>query len=176
MYIIAVAISDFFFFKQKTAYEMRISDWSSDVCSSDLNGLAREGGVQRLVVQRRADSLYNRAEAAAIALHPGDDRFQHQLLQRLVPGEGIVVMAGQEGQFVRAAPRLDDDGGGEIAVDRKHRRLCEIGKGDTLLRPAKPHQLHRAQPRTTFPENEGAHVCTPVTNPHLVCRLLLETK
>src|SRR3546814_7417328 len=28
--------SIFFFFKQKTAYEMRISDWSSDVCSSDL--------------------------------------------------------------------------------------------------------------------------------------------
>src|SRR3546814_1656522 len=27
-----------FFFKQKTAYEMRISDWSSDVCSSDLSG------------------------------------------------------------------------------------------------------------------------------------------
>src|SRR3546814_6641449 len=30
----------FFFFKQKTAYEMRISDWSSDVCSSDLGGPA----------------------------------------------------------------------------------------------------------------------------------------
>src|SRR3546814_2451215 len=30
----------FFFFKQKTAYEMRISDWSSDVCSSDLRALA----------------------------------------------------------------------------------------------------------------------------------------
>src|SRR3546814_16388110 len=30
----------FFFFKQKTAYEMRISDWSSDVCSSDLTGSA----------------------------------------------------------------------------------------------------------------------------------------
>src|SRR3546814_5845796 len=29
-------VSFFFFFKQKTAYEMRISDWSSDVCSSDL--------------------------------------------------------------------------------------------------------------------------------------------
>src|SRR3546814_2374993 len=29
----------FFFFKQKTAYEMRISDWSSDVCSSDLLGV-----------------------------------------------------------------------------------------------------------------------------------------
>src|SRR3546814_2763682 len=34
-------ISIFFFFKQKTAYEMRISDWSSDVCSSDLR---RRGG------------------------------------------------------------------------------------------------------------------------------------
>src|SRR3546814_8066890 len=32
-----------FFFKQKTAYEMRISDWSSDVCSSDLAALDRIG-------------------------------------------------------------------------------------------------------------------------------------
>src|SRR3546814_20275791 len=32
----------FFFFKQKTAYEMRISDWSSDVCSSDLDAAAVE--------------------------------------------------------------------------------------------------------------------------------------
>src|SRR3546814_3031069 len=30
-----------FFFKQKTAYEMRISDWSSDVCSSDLRNVTR---------------------------------------------------------------------------------------------------------------------------------------
>src|SRR3546814_19664240 len=35
-----------FFFKQKTAYEMRISDWSSDVCSSDLAGtLAGDHGL-----------------------------------------------------------------------------------------------------------------------------------
>src|SRR3546814_7908508 len=33
----------FVFFKQKTAYEMRISDWSSDVCSSDLGGGGRAG-------------------------------------------------------------------------------------------------------------------------------------
>src|SRR3546814_3980180 len=31
-----IAVDVFFFFKQKTAYECRISDWSSDVCSSDL--------------------------------------------------------------------------------------------------------------------------------------------
>src|SRR3546814_9908745 len=38
-------VSMFFFFKQKTAYEMRISDWSSDVCSSDLDRLP--AGIDR---------------------------------------------------------------------------------------------------------------------------------
>src|SRR3546814_5860753 len=40
----------FFFFKQKTAYEMRISDWSSDVCSSDL--LQPGGDVGRVIGSR----------------------------------------------------------------------------------------------------------------------------
>src|SRR3546814_314232 len=50
----------FFFFKQKTAYEMRISDWSSDVCSSDLQVAVqrpRGGNVHRCgkaVVRRLA--------------------------------------------------------------------------------------------------------------------------
>src|SRR3546814_10105051 len=39
VYVISIT-SIFFFFKQKTAYEMRISDWSSDVCSSDLRACA----------------------------------------------------------------------------------------------------------------------------------------
>src|SRR3546814_998776 len=43
----------FFFFKQKTAYEMRISDWSSDVCSSDLQCVDRRSLGQR----RRLDRL-----------------------------------------------------------------------------------------------------------------------
>src|SRR3546814_4083545 len=38
MLCIFICFVFFFFFKQKTAYEMRISDWSSDVCSSDLRG------------------------------------------------------------------------------------------------------------------------------------------
>src|SRR3546814_4085488 len=37
----------FFFFKQKTAYEMRISDWSSDVCSSDLRPVSRRCAAGR---------------------------------------------------------------------------------------------------------------------------------
>src|SRR3546814_18595376 len=38
-----VYVLNIFFFKQKTAYEMRISDWSSDVCSSDLISIAWRG-------------------------------------------------------------------------------------------------------------------------------------
>src|SRR3546814_4167843 len=36
IFVVIVDVLFFFFFKQKTAYELRISDWSSDVCSSDL--------------------------------------------------------------------------------------------------------------------------------------------
>src|SRR3546814_10421406 len=41
----------FFFFKQKTAYEMRISDWSSDVCSSDLADIVARQADERAVVK-----------------------------------------------------------------------------------------------------------------------------
>src|SRR3546814_11858989 len=53
-----------FFFKQKTAYEMRISDWSSDVCSSDLGRATRLGGARgradlpaAIAAQRRHDPV-----------------------------------------------------------------------------------------------------------------------
>src|SRR3546814_14226693 len=61
-----------FFFKHKTAYEMRISDWSSDVCSSDLVGVEAHhlrigGSEQRLAVRvarrgERVDLVGDRAE------------------------------------------------------------------------------------------------------------------
>src|SRR3546814_5570757 len=41
-----------FFFKQKTAYEMRISDWSSDVCSSDLCTAALGGAGRRMLAHK----------------------------------------------------------------------------------------------------------------------------
>src|SRR3546814_6961830 len=46
MLLMCCVESGIFFFKQKTAYEMRISDWSSDVCSSDLVS-PRSGRIQR---------------------------------------------------------------------------------------------------------------------------------
>src|SRR3546814_10903549 len=54
----------FFFFKQKTAYEMRISDWSSDVCSSDLR--VREQGVLDL---SRVDVEGARHDHVVLAVH-----------------------------------------------------------------------------------------------------------
>src|SRR3546814_5880367 len=47
----------FFFFKQKTAYEMRISDWSSDVCSSDLSA-PRRSEVRRGALIEAAGTLF----------------------------------------------------------------------------------------------------------------------
>src|SRR3546814_6223328 len=44
----------FFFFKQKTAYEVRISDWISDVCSSDLEGLWIPAAQWELRVDRES--------------------------------------------------------------------------------------------------------------------------
>src|SRR3546814_8898263 len=72
----------FVFFKQKTAYEMRISDWSSDVCSSDLDGRrgTRGFGASRLRSARfRAARLWRCGADACIpgggrACHPACDR------------------------------------------------------------------------------------------------------
>src|SRR3546814_11310883 len=53
----------FFFFKQKTAYEMRISDWSSDVCSSDFHHRAVDSGeraigvLAEILVPRRVEQI-----------------------------------------------------------------------------------------------------------------------
>src|SRR3546814_6481207 len=84
-------LSFFFFFKQKTAYEMRISDWSSDGCSSDLlGGLVRDGvkaGIKEVAIHHVAD------RAIAGRCHPnrhtghdnlGDWRVDHPLAPELV--------------------------------------------------------------------------------------------
>src|SRR3546814_4774081 len=46
-----------FFFKQKTAYEMRISDWSSDVCSSDLRVIRANSGFPDGLVLDHSDNM-----------------------------------------------------------------------------------------------------------------------
>src|SRR3546814_2845908 len=58
MFIISRIFLIFFFFKQKTAYEMRISDWSSDVCSSDLDPTYRSGATMQLLWRGIAEYVF----------------------------------------------------------------------------------------------------------------------
>src|SRR3546814_15499735 len=64
-------LSLIFFFKQKTAYDLRISDWSSDVCSSDLLVLGRRGRSWRGLFGGE-HPLYASAGSVALSL-PGSD-------------------------------------------------------------------------------------------------------
>src|SRR3546814_8209602 len=74
-----------FFFKQKTAYELRISDWSSDVCSSDLApGIVRQvillaraivdGGIAEADCGAAEAVLFGTAEAHLDAVGGAEDR------------------------------------------------------------------------------------------------------
>src|SRR3546814_1405861 len=78
-YVVACSFV-FFFFKQKTAYEMRISDWSSDVCSSDLAGRERHLCPARFLNGGEASgrSFIGRSEMRSSAFaQPFRSTFQH---------------------------------------------------------------------------------------------------
>src|SRR3546814_1790067 len=62
----------FFFFKQKTAYEMRISDWSSDVCSSDLSSKTCKG-VYRSLLNAARCAVWNRDVGRDMFFMSGED-------------------------------------------------------------------------------------------------------
>src|SRR3546814_7854642 len=146
-----------FFFKQKTAYEMRISDWSSDVCSSDLlyelrTGAGRCGGADQPPSGRISVHALHRHRAGLlmseddISMAPtpfeeGEDGRAPSRWRRLaiwaaaVLGALAVLVAG-------LSAYLNSDPGQRMLV-----RQIAIGR---------------------------AHVCTPVTTAQLVCRLLLE--
>src|SRR3546814_982697 len=109
----------FFFFKQKTAYEMRISDWSSDVCSSDLEHLALADELLRqLHCQPRRGEIADRRQQAFFS-----ESF-HQMVEAAVHlAEHVVlrdahILEEQLGGVLRFQPHL-----GEIAADRKSTRL-----------------------------------------------------
>src|SRR3546814_8347122 len=130
---LGVILTDqFFVFKQKTAYEMRISDWSSDVCSSDL----RHPSCRVVRAQR-----------------PAPDGRQ----QLSVAGAGAA--RGRRKRTGRPRP--------DAAARARRRDRPGLAPAARCLRAV------QAQRRRASSEE---HTSTPVTNAHLVCRLLLEKK
>src|SRR3546814_6629543 len=92
-----------FFFKQKTAYELRISDWSSDVCSSDLVIVEdrRIGAVQfpRAEKGRPVDTFAKIFERPVVeAVQPGLQR-----RRGLVPEIGVVIIGARFFQVMQYA-------------------------------------------------------------------------
>src|SRR3546814_2950875 len=105
----------FFFFKQKTAYEMRISDWSSDVCSSDLRAcnVAPVKRRNRVVIMHREQGASGKRRRRALpqpdAVGIGDalvgegadagqraaiEHLKHRALGKLVGGNPIAAAIG----------------------------------------------------------------------------------
>src|SRR3546814_3994578 len=69
MFLVLFTCLYFFFFKQKTAYEMRISDWSSDVCSSDLLARDRVGKKPLFYTEVDGQWVFG-SELQALLQHP----------------------------------------------------------------------------------------------------------
>src|SRR3546814_15825546 len=112
----------FFFFKQKTAYEMRISDWSSDVCSSDL----RFAGVAIDITERKAN------EAALVAAK--EERvFILQLAerQRIESDAGAITAIGAEA----LGRRLGADRAGFLRIVDGDQIAFRTGWSDGRLPP-----------------------------------------
>src|SRR3546814_9503532 len=166
----------FFFFKQKTAYELRISDWSSDVCSSDLTDSLCQGtrhrfGPCRSRHERRQHRRTSRAgtygrygiELRGRAQSPISHLARHQeSLRRNGRNRRLFNGVGGVGGSCKSFGPVPDPS----------RRKCH-GR-DSIPGPGRYATRSRSEEHTS--ELGRAHVCTPVTNAHLVCRLHLEKK
>src|SRR3546814_20537535 len=78
-----VLVVVFFFFKQKTSYDMRISDWSSDVCSSDLGepayGRANETFARPVGCQQRQQQALAVPRPVPVLIEAADDHAHRRL-------------------------------------------------------------------------------------------------
>src|SRR3546814_1811566 len=122
----------FFFFKQKTAYEMRISDWSSDVCSSDLKRARHlERAREREVAQDAARDIAHPRHPRGAERHRHRDRRlgQSPLARRARAFEpGIVEREAIGGQAVIEAR------GGERPVEDRARSEEHTSELQSLMR------------------------------------------
>src|SRR3546814_2652488 len=133
----------FFVFKQKTAYELRISDWSSDVCSSDLTSSSGRA-ERRRGAGDRGRPRYPAGAASAASFSTAASPCEESVLRALGRRRRLDCGVGD-------APQVQAG-------------VCPVGP---------PAFAARGQFLRGWHEIGRAHVCTPVTNAHLVCRLLL---
>src|SRR3546814_20896609 len=130
MSVIVVQIYVFvFFFKQKTAYEMRISDWSSDVCSSDLlsrstshsaadwssagkdNRMSAEAGPCSRIcpVSRMARHERKRGRSYALALRAWPSRSTDGMSDADPSTQRLISVELDEGSIVWSNPNVEKD-------------------------------------------------------------------
>src|SRR3546814_11232637 len=115
MYYLSLLI--LFFFKQKTAYEMRISDWSSDVCSSDLN---------HKYARRKAVSWLEAAGEQLCLLSP--DMQNRRIIDRLTSRIGLTVHpAIVSNSFLGVCAHVRQGGWASI-VQHSFFHVLEIGR------------------------------------------------
>src|SRR3546814_4457343 len=105
MSVFCCSIVFFFFFKQKTAYEMRISDWSSDVCSSDLGTVSESGATETIIgvnVMAEGENAGTNTDFEGdyvLGLNPGTYTITYSFLGFQTKAiEGVVVKSGEATQ------------------------------------------------------------------------------
>src|SRR3546814_19820773 len=129
----------FFFFKQKTAYEMRISDWSSDVCSSDLVSFIVPVLLMlaRAVTDRDLDRTWP-ASAAALRTWDGEG-LPSDALARTVARE--MLAAHRAGTLNRVANPLNHDpvGSPSLPSTPAHRPAPAAPRPNPPHPPPHPH-------------------------------------
>src|SRR3546814_12515803 len=128
----------FFFFKQKTAYEMRISDWSSDVCSSDLAAplvVVGEVGLDGLRHPRREAVLVARAVLPALGAGPV---VGHQHHDRVVELPGLLQRFEEPPD-----PRVGVSAEARVHLLVAHAHTQRVG---IAVVPAPLHPAPRGQP------------------------------
>src|SRR3546814_5566144 len=127
-----------FFFKQKTAYEMRISDWSSDVCSSDLSSV-------RKIVEMQ-DEI---------------DTVNDVMTTQLGPEHVIVALSAEfrdeltTSQIERCVARL------EARIRDRHPEVQTL-----FIKPQKPAAGHRDQPEASRSPGAGDRKSTRLNSSH----------
>src|SRR3546814_7008493 len=109
MFAVLFCVFLFFFFKQKTAYEMRISDWSSDVCSSDLAAVHAAPPAHADLKPQLAGAITQDQFHLGIALKAF--RYARHFLARALPARHVAGAIEAVALLFEALPSLHDPSG-----------------------------------------------------------------